>query len=241
MTKISTLLLALIMVLMMSQAAFAENVEGGTFTYNGKDITNSQADADIDEAISNMEPGDSVTFTFNYKNDSKNSTEWYLENEVVKTLEEASSASNGGYTYKLVNYGKKEGTVTIFDSKAVAGDDSANPDTSDTGLKSATNATEDWLYIDTLASGQSGRTELTVALDGESQANSYQKTDGQLRIAYGVEDTAVGEDIIEHHKVVKTGDETNFITPALIFAGALILLILAILSYRKDRKDGEEA
>ena len=240
MRKITTLLLALTMVLMMGQAAFAESYDGGTYTYNGSSMSNSKAAAAIDEAISNLEPGDSMTFTFTYENDSDVSTEWYLENQVVRTLEETGGV-NGGYTYKLVNKGKAEGTVTIFDSDAVAGEDSENPDKADQGLKSATNATEDWLYIDTLKPGQSGTTELTVALDGESQANSYQTTNGQLRIAYGVEETAVGEDVVEHHKVVKTGDETNLILPIATFIGAALLLILAILSYRKDRKDGEEA
>ena len=237
--KITTLLLALMTVLMMSQAAFAESYDGGTFSYNGSSISNSKAAATIDQAISNLEPGDSMTFTFTYKNDSDASTEWYLENQVVRTLE-AQGGVNGGYTYELVNNGKKEGRVVIFSSKAVAGQSSENPDKTDQGLKSATNATGDWLYIDTLAAGQSGTTTLTVALDGESQANSYQNTNGQLRIAYGVEDTAVGEDIIKH-KGVDTGDTTNLIIPVAAFIGAMILLILAILSYRKDRKDGEEA
>ena len=242
MSKITTLLLALMTVLMMSQAAFAESYDGGTFSYNGSSISNSKAAATIDQAISNLEPGDSMTFTFTYKNDSENSTEWYLENQVVHTLEEKSAATrDGGYTYELVNNGKKEGRVVIFSSKAVAGQESENPDKSDQGLKSATNATGDWLYIDTLAAGQSGSTTLTVALDGESQANSYQTASGQLRIAYGVEDTAVGEDIIKHRKGVDTGDTNNLIIPVAAFIGAMILLILAILSYRKDRKDGEEA
>jgi hypothetical protein len=225
---------------MMSQAAFAETYDGGTYSFDGSKISNSKAASDIDKAISNLQPGDSMTFTFTYKNDSDVSTEWYLENQVVTTLEEQ-GAVNGGYTYELINNGKKEGTVTIFSSKAVAGQNSENPDTKDPGLKSATNATQDWLYIDTLAAGQSGTTTLTVALDGESQANIYENKNGRLRIAYAVEKTAVGEDIVEHHKVVNTGDETNLFIPVAAFVGAAILLSLAILSYRRDRKDGEEA
>lgn len=239
--RIITLLLALMTVLMMSQAAFAETYNGGTFSFDGSEISNSDADSSIDEAIRNLEPGDSVTFKFEYSNDADEETEWYLENKVVKTLEEM-GGQNGGYTYKLVNYGKAEGTVTIFDSEAVAGADSENPDSADKGLKSATNATEDWLYIDTLKAGQSGRTELTVALDGESQANSYQATDGQLRIAYAVE-TIEGEDVYKHvpGKGINTGDMTNLMTPLLMLAGAAVLLVLTVLSFRKDRKDGDEA
>lgn len=237
--KITVLLLALTMIFMMSQAAMAESYDGGTFSYDGSKITNSQAAKTIDEAIAGLQPGDEMTFTFTYKNDSKVSTEWYLENTIVKALEDG-GAQNGGYTYELVNDGKKEGKVVIFSSKAVAGQDSANPDKKNKGLKTATDATGDWLYIDTLTPGQSGTTTLTVALDGESQANSYQNKDGQLRLVYGVEDTAVGEDIIKH-VTVKTGDETNIVLPVAMFAGAVLLLILALLSGKKDRKDGKEA
>ena len=47
MSKITTLLLTLITVLMMSQAAFAEStpVNGGTYTYNGSAITTSGVSA----------------------------------------------------------------------------------------------------------------------------------------------------------------------------------------------------
>lgn len=241
MSKITALVLALMTVLMMSQAAFAATYSGGTFSFDGKDITNTAADSDIDEAIRNLEPGDSITFRFEYSNDSDVETSWYLENKVVRTLEEM-GGKNGGYTYKLVNYGQKEGEVVIFDSEAVAGADSENPDSEDTGLKSATNATEDWLYIDTLPAGQKGRTELTVALDGESQANSYQATNGQLRIAYAVETAADGGITYKHVPGnVNTGDTTNLLMPALMFLGAAVLLVLAVLSFRRDRKDGDEA
>ena len=237
--RFTTLLLTLMTVLMMSQAAFAESYDGGTFSYDGSRINNSKAAATFDEEIANLQPGDEMTFTFTYKNDSDESTEWYLENKVVKTLEEQ-DAVNGGYTYELVNDGKEKGHVEIFRSKAVAGYEDANQDKADKGLTSATNATEDWLYIDTLKPGQSGKTTLKVALDGESQPNSYENRNGQLRIAYAVEETAVGEDVIKR-RVVDTGDETNLFIPVAAFVGAMILLILAILSYRRDRKDGEEA
>lgn len=239
MRKITVLLLALMMTLAAAQAALAETYDGGTYSYDGSAINNSKANSDIDKEIAGLQPGDEMTFTFTYQNDSDSETEWYLENSVVKTLEENSSAENGGYTYELINYGKKEGEVTIFSSEAVAGDEDQDPDKTNEGLKSATDATGDWLYIDTLAAGQSGTTTLRVALDGESQANSYQTTNGQLRINYAVAETPE-EDVVVY-KTVKTGDDTNIALMAAIFLGALALLILAFLSYRKDRKDGEEA
>ena len=239
MRKITVLLLALMMTLAMAQIAMAETYDGGTYSYDGNNINNSKAAASIDKEIGGLQPGDEMTFTFTYQNDSDVTTEWYLENSVVKTLEEASDAENGGYTYELINYGKKEGEVPIFRSNAVAGDEDANPDGENIGLKSATDATEEWLYIDTLEPGQSGSTTLTVALDGESQANNYEGTDGQLRINYAVAEAAQ-EDVIVY-KSVNTGDSTNIALMAAVFLGALALLILTFLSYKKDRKDGEEA
>lgn len=96
MKKITVLLLALVMTLAMAQIAFAYS--GGTYSYDGNTINNSDAEADIDEEIAGLQPGDEVTFTFTYQNDSDKTTEWYLENIVVETLEENSSAENGGYT-----------------------------------------------------------------------------------------------------------------------------------------------
>ena len=229
-------MLALMTVLMMSQAAFA--VSGGTFTFDGNDIVNSAADDDIDAKIKDLEPGDSVSFTFNYKNSSSEETEWYLSNEVVRTLEEAiaNGDNEGGYTYKLVNDGYSE-DMTIFDSEAVGGD--YTPDGIPEGLKGATDATEEYIHIDKVPAGKGGTTTLTVTLDPESQANSYMASNGQLRISYAVE--TIENETVYKYKKVDTGDRTNLLLPVITFTGALALLVLAVLSYRKDRKDGEEA
>ena len=176
-------------------------------------------------------------------NGSSEETNWYLSNDVLKTLEEGSDAEGGGYTYELVNDGVKEGHVVIFSSDAVAGTEDYDPDTADTGLHDAANALgeEEWIFIDTLQPGQKGTTTLTVALDGESQPNSYQSTDGQLEVAYAVE--TVDNTVTYKHvsKIGHTGDDTNLLPMILTFLGALALLILAYLSWRKDRKDGDEA
>lgn len=240
MKKITTLLLSLTMVLMMSQAAFAEN--GGTFTYRGGSTIEGDEAAQKPIDFSGLEPGDSMELEFTYVNDSDEDTVWYLSNDVIKSLEDGSDATDGGYTYELTNKGVKEGTVTIFRSDAVGGDETLDPDTEDKGLHDATNALgDDWIYIDELAPGEKGSTILKVALDGESQANVYQTTEGQLKIAYAVE-TIVGEDQVIHYgKKINTGDETNLFLLMGTFLGSLLLLILVILSYRKDRKDGEEA
>lgn len=236
MTRIMTLLLALMTILVMSQAAFAldSTLEGGTYTYDGDEITTDNPGA-IQEALSGMEPGDSVTINQTYVNESDNNTEWYLRNEVLDAFEKASE--EGGYTYILTS-----GGVEIFNSDQVGGADA--PDASDEkGLQLATDATGEWIHIDSLGPGESGETTLYVALDGESQANVYQSTDSVIELQYAVEDEEL-EDVIKHvpGKGVNTGDSTNMLLPIMVFLGAALLLVLALVSYRKDkRKDGEQA
>ena len=238
MRKITTFLLALMMVLAMSQLTWADDstLQGGAYIYNGGSSIDTANVSSIDSAIAGLEPGDSITINQTYRNDSDAETNWYIENEVLKTLEDQSAASgaNGGYTYRLTVGGN-----VIFDSDTVGGVDA--PDSKE-GLKQATDATSEWFYIGTLEPGDAGRTSLYVALDGESQANVYEGTDGALEIRYAVEE--VTEESVVNHvpgKGVKTGDDTNVLGPVLTFIAAVILLILAILSFRKDGKDGEDA
>lgn len=239
MTKITTLLLALMTVLMMSQAAFAENrnVNGGTYTYNGSEIETSDV-ADLEATLSGMEPGDSIVIKQEYVNGADNETEWYLRNSVIRILE-TSAEMNGGYSYKL-----EAGGNVLFDSDAVGGEDSESDKQGLDQINDAITgegAEEEWIHIDTLGSGDSGTTTLTVALDGESQANEYMSTEGELDIQYAVEDVGTEGEIIYKYKKIDTGDTTNLGLTIAAFLGALVLLILAIINYRKDRKDGEEA
>ena len=244
MRKIGTVLLALVMMIVMSQAVFAQDrtADGGTFVFDGNKLAWDNSSGSIQEALRGLQPGDTVKIKINYNNKSKKQTEWYMRNEVLKTLEEASSAADGGYSYKLTNYGV-EGVMEIFDSNAVAGDENYEPSGIAKGLKAATNATDmaDFFYIDKVPAGAGGYTELIVGLDGESQANSYENTLAELQLEYAVE-TIEDETVYKYvHKKVDTGDYTNMMLPAAAFIGALVLLVLAVLSYRKDRKDGEEA
>ena len=227
------------MVLAMSQLTWANDntLEGGTYTYKGGDSIVTENASSIEEAIAGLEPGDSVTIEQIYSNESDAETNWYIENQVLKTLEEQSTAAgeNGGYTYILT-----VGGTEIFNSDTVGGTDA--PDSKE-GLKQATDATSEWFYIGTLEPYDSGKTTLYIALDGESQANAYELTDGELEIRYAVEevDDTVTYEHVPGERIVKTGDETNILGPVLMLAGAVVLLVLAVLSFRKDRKDGEDA
>lgn len=245
-TRFMTLLLALTMVLAMSQMVLGESYQakGGTYRFNGSDIVATGSTNVTDQINDLLEPGDSVTIELTYTNDTGDTTEWYMENKVVDVLE-AASAKNGGYSYKLSNVGP-DGTVTsIFDSDEVGGTDS--PAGAGTGLEQATNATEgqyasqDYFFIQELAAGQSGKTQLQVTLDPESQANDYQDKNAEIEFSYAVEKKGTA-DVYNHiRKTVRTGDETKIALSAAAFLGALLLLILAVRSRRKDRKDGDIA
>jgi len=238
---VTILLLSLMITLGMSQAAFAVNnsVEGGTYVYDGNAITDSGSQT----VIPPLEPGDDVTIDFTYTNNSGDTTYWYMENEIVHTLEEY-GAANGGYTYTLTNSGP-DGETVIFDSDQVGGDEngSSSSAAASQGLKTATESTDDWFFIQELGAGESGHTKIFIALDGESQANSYEGKHGELRVNYAVEKQAPGEDIIINNPgtTTKTGDTFDPLFALLALTAAILAMLLAVLSYRKDRKDGEEA
>jgi len=237
---VTILLLSLMITLGMSTTAFA--ADGGTYTFDGNTISDN-AGQSIDEQISNLEPGDDITIDFTYTNASDATTYWYMENTIIKTLEDAAD-QNGGYTYKLTDNGE-----VIFNSEAVGGEQT--PDGISEGLegvndalKGDSNSDEDkWFFIQELTPGQSGHTELYVALDGESQINSYENTNGQLQVNYAVEKQPPGKDkvINKPGTSTKTGDTFNPLFAILALTAALIAMLLAVLSYFKDRKDGEEA
>ena len=236
---ITRLLLTLTMVLALGAVSFAQDYErtGSTFTFNGTEIVTDDA-IRIDQEISNMEPGDTVKITTTYVNKDSETTEWYMENKVLDTLEERSDML-GGYSYKLTNVGPGGEKTVIFDSDAIG--DYESPDSERQGLKEATNATEDYFFIQELKAGQSGQTVLEVGLDGESQINSYEKKDAELQLSYAVEKISA-EDIIKHVKKtggVKTGDDTNILLPAVICLAGILLIIVGLISRRKDRKDGD--
>lgn len=236
------LLLSFMIVLGMGQAVFAEptTVDGGTYTFDGNKMTYT-AGKNADDEIEGLEPGDDVTINFTYTNKSDDTTYWYMENTILKTLEEKSDATGGGYSYTLT-----DGGTVIFSSDAVGGENTPQSAGIKKGLLAVNDAIEGdsgeaWFFIRELGAGQSGKTTLRVALDGESQVNSYENTNGKLQVNYGVEKQPPGEDTVINRPGTKTGDSFNPLFAIAALTAALLAILLAVLSYFKDRKDGEEA
>ncbi len=225
--------------------------------------------ADINDVIGGMQPGDNVIITLNLKNENRTTTDWYMRNEVLYSLEDRSTnkeTSGGAYTYRLV-YTDKDGEVnTLFDSDTVGGesaDDTINR--MGEGLKSATNALKDYFYLDTLAKGAGGVVTLEVALDGETQGNHYQDTLADLQMDFAVElrDTPRGGggggggtpdtpgtpntpdtpgSTTSRTGVVRTGDDNQIVLFSVISGvTGLLLLLYCIYNLRAYRKRREEA
>ncbi len=238
------------------------------FTSEDK-MESSFSTADINDVIGGMQPGDNVIITLNLKNENRTTTDWYMRNEVLYSLEDRSTnkeTSGGAYTYRLV-YTDKDGEVnTLFDSDTVGGesaDDTINR--MGEGLKSATNALKDYFYLDTLAKGAGGVVTLEVALDGETQGNHYQDTLADLQMDFAVElrDTPRGGggggggtpdtpgtpntpdtpgSTTSRTGVVRTGDDNQIVLFSVISGvTGLLLLLYCIYNLRAYRKRREEA
>lgn len=223
-----------------------------TFTEDSKMDSNFKSD-DIFEQASSMQPGDSTDIVLSVENKNEATTYWYMTNEVLKTLEDtrdAAALSGGAYTYRLAYTSGSSGEETvIFSSDMVGGE---NVSKAGEGLHEATDALDEWFYLDTLTKGQGGTLTLHIALDGETQGNDYQDTLARLNMQFAIELQPESEEEVppkkpdkpkkpskpkKPKKVVKTGDYTNY-TPYLIAAAVsgLALLLLAIYSLRERRR-----
>ena len=90
----------------------------GSCSFTGKEMVSSFDSNKLAVSVSEMQPGDEVTFSVNIKNDSDISTKWYMSNDVLSSLEDAQSvAANGGYSYILTFVGPDGKEDTIY-SKA---------------------------------------------------------------------------------------------------------------------------
>ncbi len=238
------LALALALITGMSWSVFADSPRyDWSCKYNGSKITSDFSSKEIAEAISNLQPGDDVTFNVVYENSTSESTDWYMENRIFQTLEKTKaakkvkgtgSAENGGYTYELIHYNKNNEETILFSNDEVGGEYKLGKKE---GLEPATNALDEWFYIDTLEQNESGKVVLHVAFDGETEVNDYMDTDGELHVRFAVEKTPKGTTPPPSRKIIKTGDESRLLMWAAIgVAAGLLMLILAFFSRKKDEK-----
>ena len=232
--KIVSWLLLLLFVISFSASASADGKEWTiTFLPNGTmdsgGITSKREGSSVfDDVIGNLEPGDTEHFYIHIKNSHAQTTRWYMLNDVLASLERSAEAgmniAGGAYTYNLVykGPGAKDGR-TLFDSSKIGGDDNGTG-WERIGLEEATSDLNEYFFLDTLNSGESGTVTLTVHLEGETQGNAYQNTAAELAMRFAVE-LANSSTNVTHRTAVKTGDENNLIPYyiAMVVTGLLFL------------------
>lgn len=185
--RLYSLILGVLLLAGVPLTAHAEITHGGpwkvTFTKEKK-MESTFTSTEMAHVISGMQPGDETVAVVELVNKNSASTEWYMENEILSSLEDSVEGANGGaYTYRLA-YTAPDGTETVlFSSDTVGGSDNKAGE----GLHGVSGALADYIYLGTLAGGQKGTVELTVALDGETQGNSYQDTLADLTMNFAVE------------------------------------------------------
>lgn len=189
--KILSLLLAAGLTASMPMTAYGE-VSHGSSKWNvsfteAKEMETNFKSSDLSETIYGMQPGDTAILKMNLENQNSTTTDWYMTNKILYSLEDRSANSEtggGAYTYNLAYTAKDGEERVLFDSDTVGGEGDSK---AGEGLRQATNALDDYLYLDTLAKGQSGSLTLQVGLDGETQGNDYQDTLADLQMNFAVE------------------------------------------------------
>lgn len=230
---IISILLVLVMLCSLSTAVFAESIPGAdwtvTLTAAGKIVSSFDGKA-LAETLSGLQPGDDVTINIELTNNHKYGVDWYMLNDVLKTLEESAS-QGGGYIYELSYTSPKGATRDLFSSDRVGGE--GKPSEVGQGLKEVNKTLENYFYLDSVKSGETCSVTLKVTLDGETQGNSYQISDAKLRMRFAVE-------IMSPEKIVRTSDDRNLLPfyIAMVASGALFLALG--ISGRKQRKQRKE-
>lgn len=256
------LALAVLMTVMMAMPALAEHYNGGTdwnvnFT-EGKEMVSNFSSSGLDDVLRGLQPGDDATFQVAIQNSNDVTTNWYMTNKILQSLEDKSynsSTAGGAYTYRLT-YTDTKGEVTVLFSSDEVGGENISP--AGEGLNEATSALEDFFFLDELKKGDRGVVELTVGLDGETQNNDYQDTLAELQLNFAVE-MQEGEVATTPTTssaptggtstrtsggtatVVRTGDINNtMIYYIIMMVAGVVLLVAAILRIVAGRKKNQE-
>lgn len=214
--RAASLCMAAAMALGMCVTAHAEEVtkSGWAVEFTGKEIRSNFKPGDMYATMCTLLPGDTGSMRIDVKNTSDEYVQWYMTNDTIQSLEDTRAAArDGGYSYKLSytsngaagstsdkdgsngSSGSSGGSVVLFDSETVGGDDSG-------GLYDATNGLDEFFKLCTMAPGGSGYVTLDVKLDGETQGNGYQNTLAKLRIVFAA-------DIIPANYIEVPGDPTT--------------------------------
>lgn len=252
--KILCLVMAAVMSAGTSATAFAEHIQGSkdwAVDFDGEKMNSNFDSTEMKSEIYKLLPGDTIELQVGLKNSGQDSTDWYMTNEILQSLEESQSVAEGGaYTYNLTYVDHDDRSTVLYSSDTVGGENSGE---AGEGLHQATDSLENYFYLDRLDPGEAGAVQLTIQLDGETQGNAYQDTLAKLRMNFAVEkvtkdvtyQTGDPTTITKHQKNVirtspKTGDPTNILAfSAVALVSGLVLLFLGIRLAKKKRSHEE--
>ncbi len=159
-------------------------------TYTGSKL---ESTYDVSKStITNMMPGDEITYSVGYKNDSGKAVDFYLSTDIINSLEDksadgadSSAASGGAYSYKISNLIDGQEKV-IYDSEVLGGESAVK------GLNQVKNSLEEgkaaYIGLGQIANGNQGIIKVDIKLDGNSQDNSYMYKLATLDVRFGVEE-----------------------------------------------------
>lgn len=223
-----------VLLVFSTSAAFAEEYTGSSgwkVNWNGTDLTSNFTSGSVNDSLSQLEPGDTVSFKVTLKNNASEAADWWMSNDVLDSFEDNSQASGGAYTYKLT-YGSTE----LYNSDAVGGESTVGG----TGLHQATSSMKDYFYLGKIASGGSETVQLSITLDGATQGNDYQGTQADIKLVFAAENIATGGNNHDGNKStnkIRTGDDFQFLLICILaITSGLILLALGIRRLRKSAK-----
>ena len=257
--KTAACFLAALFLLAAATPAMAETYTGGSgwavvFTADNK-MESTFTTGDLTDAVYGMQPGDTILLSLELENRNGATTDWYMTNQVLQSLEDKNANARGGaYTYRLAYTAPDGQTVTtLYDSDTVGGEAENSAPGIGLGLHEATSALKDYFYLDTLKKEEGGSIALEVALDGETQNNDYQDTLADLQMNFAVElrpSSPSGGggggnpspiDLLRSNVVRMSGVQTGDMTRPLVYAGimtvsGLLLLALAVWFFRENRR-----
>jgi hypothetical protein len=246
-----SIMMILILIIGNTLLVSARNFKGSDkwlVDFDGTKMNSNFTSSSINDETANIQPGDSIELKVQIKNSGKEKTDWYMTNEIIKTLEDAKITASGGvYEYRLSYIGNSNTETILYDSTTVGGEDTSQ---NQIGLHQATDSLEDYFYLDRLSTGQNGWVRLWLKVEGETQGNGYQQTLASLQMNYAVEKVpegttrtvvrrVTGDRVIQTavRSPVKTSDDSDilFFSVILLISG-LFLLIIGCYSLMK-RKD----
>lgn len=120
--KILCLAMAAVMAVGIHTTAFAETLQGGSdwkVEFNGSKMSSNFTSADMKKDIFQLQPGDTMELQVGLKNTSEKDADWYMTNEVLKSLEDSQSIAADPVTVTTVTKKGEDKVVNKTVTKTV--------------------------------------------------------------------------------------------------------------------------